>query len=54
MNNITDKSKTKTLVEELRIIRDKLNLETQDLSIEQLKIFWKNKETLHPTRIWKK
>jgi hypothetical protein len=52
MNKTIETKKEKTLTDELRQIRDKINLEIQDLSMEQLKEYWKTKETLHPTRVW--
>lgn len=54
MSKIKETKKEKTLIDELRQIRDKINLEIQDLSLEQLKHYWKTKETLHPTRVWQK
>jgi hypothetical protein len=41
---------TKTLIEELREIRDKLSLEMQDMTVDQIKEYLKKKKTLHPTR----
>jgi len=52
MNKTVKTKKDKNLIDELRQIRDKINLEIKDLSLEQLKQYWKTKETLHPTRAW--
>jgi len=50
---IKDKIKTeKTTVEELREIRDKITLETQDMTVEQLKEYFKKQKTLHPAKDW--
>lgn len=50
----TKEIKEKSVVEELREIRDKINFEIKDLSVEQLKQYWKIKETLHPKSNWGK
>jgi hypothetical protein len=44
---------TKTLIAELREIRDKLSLEIQDMTLDQIKEYLKKKKTLHPTRAWR-
>lgn len=44
----------KTLIEELRDIRDKINDEIKEMSLDQLKNYLKKKETLHPTSAWQK
>ena len=43
----------KSCVNELRKIRDNINLEIQDLSLEQLRAYWSKQKTLHPAKIWK-
>ena len=43
----------KTFVEEMRKIKDKVNLEIKDLTPEQLKAYLAKQETLH-TAIWGK
>lgn len=48
----TKEIKEKSLIDEMRQIRDKINLEIKDLSVEQLKEYWKKKETLHPKSVW--
>ena len=49
-----DKIKSdKTVVEQLREIRDKLNIEVKDISVEQLMEYLSKQKTLHPTGIWK-
>ena len=50
-NNNSDKQ---SLVEELRLIRDNLNLEMKDLTIAELKKFLNKKKTLHPNTVWQK
>jgi len=44
----------KSLLDELREIRDKVNDDIKDLTSEQLKDYLKNKETLHPKSAWQK
>ena len=49
------KEKTdKTLIEDLREIRDKISLDIKDMTLDQIKSYLKGKETLHPTQIWSK
>lgn len=50
----TKEIKEKSLIDEMRQIRDKINLEIKDLSVEQLRQYWKTKETLHPKSVWQK
>jgi hypothetical protein len=52
--NKSTQTKPKSVIEELRQIRDRINTEIQDLSLEQLKQYWKTKETLHPKSNWQK
>jgi hypothetical protein len=42
----------KTLIEQLREIRDKISLDIKDLSTEQLKEYFSKQKTLHPSSIW--
>lgn len=50
-----EKTKTgKSFVEEMREIRDKVNLETKDLTTEQLKAYLEKQKTLHPSLMWEK
>jgi len=42
------KENKKSMVKTLREIRDRINLEIQDLSTEELKEYFKKKLTLHP------
>jgi hypothetical protein len=50
-----DKTKTeKTLIDELREIRDKLSLEMKDMTLEQMKAYLQKKETMHPKTVWEK
>jgi hypothetical protein len=51
---IKDNSKKdKTLIEQLREIRDKLSFEMKDMTIEQIKEYLRKKKTLHPTGVWR-
>jgi hypothetical protein len=48
------KTKTgKTLIEELREIRDSLSMEIKDMTIEQIKEYLKKKKTLRPPAVWR-
>jgi hypothetical protein len=42
----------KTVMQQLRDIRDKMSDEIKDLTIEQLKEYLQNQKTLHPTVKW--
>lgn len=44
----------KTFVEEMREIRDNINLEIKDLTPEQLKAYLEKQKTLHPSLMWEK
>jgi hypothetical protein len=51
---IKDREKgEKTLLEQLREIRDKMSLEMKDMTFEQIKEYLKKKETLHPRTFWR-
>jgi len=41
---------TKSMVKTLREIRDKINLEIQDLNSEELQKYFRNKLSIHPTK----
>lgn len=43
-----------SLIEELRLIRENLNLEMKDLTITEVKEFLNKKKTLHPNAVWQK
>ena len=43
----------KTFVEQMREIRDKVNLEIKDLSSTELKQYLDKQKTLHPIGFWK-
>lgn len=45
----TKEQKQKTLVQQLREIRDAVSGDIQNMSFEQLKAYLKNKKPLHPT-----
>lgn len=42
----------KTVIQELREIREIVSLDIKDMSIEQLKEYFSKKETLHPKWNW--
>ena len=51
------KTKTKdktTVMQQLRDIREKISDEIKDMTIEQLKEYFKNQKTLHPAVHWRK
>ncbi|MBK0381375.1 hypothetical protein I5M32_00255 [Pedobacter sp. SD-b] len=50
----TKKTEEKSLLIELREIRNKLNDDMKDMSLEQIAAFLKNKETLHKKGFWAK
>lgn len=43
----------KTLIEQLREIRDKVSLDIKDLTAEQMKEYFSKQKTLHPAGFWK-
>jgi len=48
------KTEEKTLIEQLREIRDKISLDIKDLTAEQMKEYFSKQKTLHPTAVWQK
>lgn len=50
----TETEQTISMVEELRKIRDKIGVEIQDLTHEQLMEYFNRQETFHPKSMWKK
>ncbi|MEZ4908979.1 MAG: hypothetical protein R2771_15375 [Saprospiraceae bacterium] len=52
MNKSKEKKAEISLIDELRQIRDKINMEIKDLTKEQLKQYWKSKSTLHKHSFW--
>ncbi|MEK7263769.1 MAG: hypothetical protein AAB071_04575 [Bacteroidota bacterium] len=50
---IADKQK-KSVMQELRDIRDKISLDIQDMNFEQLKKYIEERLTLHPKTVWQK
>ena len=48
------KTKEKSLLQQLRDIRDKLSSEIKDMSYEQLKEYLDNQKSLHPKSAWRK
>ena len=46
--------KTKSTVEKLRDIRDKISLDIQDMTFEELKKYLDDRLTLHPKSVWHK
>jgi hypothetical protein len=43
-------NKPVTLIGKLRQVRDKINLEIQDLSLQQLKDYWRKKQATHSAK----
>jgi len=50
----TEIDNNKSMVGELRKIRDKINAEIQDMTHEQLMQYFDQQETLHSKEFWKK
>ncbi|MCL4482239.1 MAG: hypothetical protein M1445_06425 [Bacteroidetes bacterium] len=50
-----DSSDEKSTLDQLREIRDKISVETQDMTFEQLKKYVEEQlsNTLHPSRVWR-
>ncbi|MFA5781196.1 MAG: hypothetical protein WC868_02885 [Bacteroidales bacterium] len=48
------KKKEKSAIEQLREIRDKISLDIQDMTFDQLKKYVEERLTLHPTAAWRK
>jgi len=48
------KIKEKSLMQQLREIRDKLSSEIKDMSYEQLKEYLDKQKSLHPKSSWRK
>ena len=49
---IAKKKKGKSVIEQLRDIRDQISLDIQDMTFDQLKKYVEERLTLHPTRAW--
>jgi RNase adaptor protein for sRNA GlmZ degradation len=47
-------SQEKTVMQQLREIRDKIGVETQDMSFDQLKKYIEERLILHPKSVWKR
>ena len=50
----TKEKKDRTLIDELREIRDKMSMDIKDMTLEQIKNYLRKKKTLHPIQIWQK
>jgi len=50
----TKETKERSTVQQLREIREKIGIEIQDLTYEQLMKYIEKNTKLHPTRIWQK
>lgn len=51
----TEKNKKeKSAIEQLREIRDKISIDIQDMTFEQLKKYVEERLTLHPAGAWQK
>ncbi len=46
--------KDKSLLSELRSIRDKMSSELKGMTSEQIVEYLKGKKTLHPSKVWQK
>ncbi len=46
------KKTEKTFVQQMRDIRDKINFDIKDLTMEQLKKYIRNQKTLHTKSVW--
>jgi len=49
LNMKTKEKKGKSVIQQLRDIRDNISLEIQNMTFEQLTEYLKNKKSLHPT-----
>jgi hypothetical protein len=54
MKNNIKNIKQKSVIQELRAIRDKVSLEIKDMNPKQLKEYLNKKKTLHPKSVWQK
>jgi len=52
MKNDVKKETDKSVVQELRAIRDKVSLKIKDMTLKQLKEYLNKKKTLHPKTVW--
>ncbi len=52
MKNKDLKQAEKSLIEQLRDIRDKVSMDIKGLTLEQLKEYFDKQRTLHPTSFW--
>jgi hypothetical protein len=48
------KKEKKSVIQELREIRDKISLEIKDLSFEDLVKYFNRQKSLYPSNIWRK
>jgi hypothetical protein len=48
------KTVEKTLIEQLREIRDRISLDTKDMTTEQMKEYFSKQKALHPISVWQK
>jgi hypothetical protein len=46
--------KDKSILTELRSIRDKISIELEGMTTEQIVEYLKKKKTLHSTKVWQK
>lgn len=52
MKTKTTKKTRKSLVQQMRDIRDKVNLDIRDLTPEELKEYIRKQKTMHPKAVW--
>lgn len=50
----TETKENKSMVAQLREIRDQISLEIQDMNSEQMLTYFKNKKSLFPQDVWQK
>ena len=48
------KTEEKTLIEQLREIRDRISLDIKDLTTEQMKEYFSKQKIMHPISVWQK
>lgn len=48
------KKKEKSAIEQLREIRDKISMDIQDMTFDELKKYVQERLTLHHTSVWRK
>jgi len=44
----------KSIMQQLRDIRDKISMDIQDMNYEQLKAYFNKQKTIYPKSVWEK